>query len=204
MAATELLVFLLHWVGCLPACLCTHLSVCLSVGTGMVHRAGNQGRMQSLDMVSDETPHSLKANTTLTPCPMTSYSSLCLNSVTQHSPLRPFSCSPAPLVGLVDAVCRGWKIYTDHMCAMRALLQRSFLFGCGVNARDRNVPHSADVEWAIVCLSRQGISFKELVACVTMQHVSRFHYVINLSKVGEGAAPRKWRNEQMNTVYNYI
>lgn len=31
MAATELLVFLLHWVGCLPACLPACLSACLSI-----------------------------------------------------------------------------------------------------------------------------------------------------------------------------
>lgn len=157
-----------EWAACLPACLSLYPSVCLSVCRDW---HGSQSRKSRQDAEfrhglwwntpqpqgqhhSDSLPHGIP----LLPLPQQCHTALSL---------RPFSCSPAPLVGLVDVVCRGWKIsaYTDHMCAMRALLHQSFLFGCGVNARDRNVPHSSDAEWAVVCLSRQGISFKELVAC---------------------------------------
>lgn len=63
----------------LPACLPVFLpacpSVCLSAGTGMIHRAGNRDRMQRLAMLPDETPHSPETNTAQTLYLMTSYSS---------------------------------------------------------------------------------------------------------------------------------
>lgn len=58
MVATELLVFLLHWVGCLPACLSVCLSFFLSFrlfgGICVIHRAGNLYRMQRLTMLLDK------------------------------------------------------------------------------------------------------------------------------------------------------
>lgn len=103
MAATELLVFLLHWVGCLPACLFTSLSlslsVCLSMGTGMVHRAGNWDSLQRLATAPDETPHSSEANRTRTPCSVTSYSSSTL-MVSHITPPGAFLLRHCPSCGI--------------------------------------------------------------------------------------------------------
>ena len=114
MAATELLVFLLHWVGCLPdclpaclsaclsLCLSVCLSICLSAGTGMIHRAGNRDRMQRLAVLPDETPSSLEANTTRTLCPpVTSCCSSTFLTVSHISLSEAFFFFPPPR--LVDS-----------------------------------------------------------------------------------------------------